>query len=211
MQLALMEMSIPPPCFKKSLAFRATIRAWSGWATLQRSVFIFHENAQTRRNLLSEDEVDHVDEHTVLQGLTGILNDGNNVRAAGSHVDKVTAGTMRELDGVDGSGRSNNVGNVGDGCSRGSTKVKGLGTGLDVDGLETTEDTSGKLGSEGVPDSVLGLGGVAVLVLGVLNRNALLVVDALAGGKVGGSQQVFLAATDNEDTLVSMGLLKHIT
>lgn len=159
-------------------------------------------------NLLSKDEVNHVDKHAVLERLTGILNDGNNVCAAGSHVDQVTAGTVGELDGVDSSGRSNNVGNVGDGCSRGGTKVQGLSTGLDVDGLETTQDTGSQLGSKRVPDTVLGLGGGAVLALSILDRNALLVVDALAGGKVGRGQQVFLAAANDEDALVSVGFLK---
>lgn len=33
MQLALMEMRRPPPCFRNSLALIPTILAWSGWAT----------------------------------------------------------------------------------------------------------------------------------------------------------------------------------
>lgn len=143
--------------------------------------------------------------------MTSILDDGHNVRAAGGHVDQVTAGTVGELDGVDGTGGSDDIGNVGDGSSRRSTKVKGLGARLDVDGLETTEDTGSQLGSEGVPDSVLGLGGRAVLGLCVLNRNALLVVDALARGKVGGCQEILLAAADDEDTTVTMGFLRDIT
>lgn len=116
---------------------------------------------------------------------------------------------MRELDSVDGAGRTDNVGDVGDGGTRGSTEVESLGAGLDVDGLETTENASSQLGSERVPDTVFGLGGSAILSLAVLDGNTLLVVDALAGGQVGGGKQIFLAATDNEDTLVPVGFLEE--
>lgn len=114
---------------------------------------------------------------------------------------------MRELDSVDGTGGTDNVGDVGDGGTRGGTEVEGLGAGLDVDGLETTENTSSQLGSERVPDTVFGLGGGAILSLAVLDGNTLLVVDALAGGQVGGGEQIFLATTDDKDTLVPVGFL----
>lgn len=158
-------------------------------------------------SLLGKDEVDHVDKHPVLQGLTSVLDDGDDICAAGGHVDQVTARTVRELNGVDSSGGSNDVGDVRDGGSRGGTEVQGLGAGLDVDGLETTQDTGSQLRSERVPDTVFGLGRGTVLALGILNRDTLLVVDGLAGGKVGRCQQIFLAAADDKDTLVSVGLL----
>lgn len=161
------------------------------------------------RDVLSEDEVDHVDQHAVLEGLSGVLDNGDDVGAARGHVDQVTAGTMRKLDRVHGAGRSDNVGNVGDGGTRGGTQVEGLGARLDVDRLQTTQDTGGQLRSERVPDTVFGLGGCAILAFGVLDRDALLVVDALAGGQVGSGEQVFLAAADDEDALVSVGFLEE--
>lgn len=161
-----------------------------------------------RRHILCKDEVDHVDEHPVLQGLSGILDDRNDVCAAGSHVDQVATRTVRELDSVNGSGRANNVGDMGDGGTGGSTKVEGLGAGLDVDGLETSQDTSSQLRSEGVPDTIFGLGGGTVLGLCVLDRNALLIVDALTRSEVSGGEQVFLAAANDKDTLVTVGFLK---
>lgn len=115
---------------------------------------------------------------------------------------------MREFDSIDGAGRTNNVGDVGDGGTRGSTEVEGFGARLDVNGLETTEDTSSQLGSERVPDTVLGLGGGAILSLAVLDGNTLLVVDALARGQVGGGEQILLAAANDEDTLVPVRFLK---
>lgn len=115
---------------------------------------------------------------------------------------------MGELHGVDGAGRTNNVGDVGDGGTGGSTEVESLGARLDVDGLETTEDTSSQLGSERVPDTVLGFGGGAILSLAVLDGNTLLVVDALARRQVGSGEQILLAAADDKDTLVPVGLLE---
>lgn len=69
-----------------------------------------------------------------------------------SHVDQITAGAVRELDGVDSASRPNDISDVGHRCARGSTKVQHLGARLHVDGLETTQDTGSKLTPEGVPD-----------------------------------------------------------
>lgn len=52
---------------------------------------------------------------------------------------------------------SNEVSDVGNGGARGSTKVEDLGARLHVDVLNTTDDTSSQLGSEGVPHSVFNL------------------------------------------------------
>lgn len=73
-----------------------------------------------------------------------------------------------------------------------------------MDGVETTEDTSSKLGTEGVPDTVLDL----LLLAGVVHggdADALLAVDALSGGQVARDEQVLLALGD-VDTLVPVGL-----
>lgn len=101
---------------------------------------------------IGEDDIDHGKEHAVSHGLTGILNDRDDVGAAGGHVDEITTGTVGELDSVDGAGRADNIGNVGDGGTGGSTKVEDLGTRLHIDGFKTTEDTGSKLGTERVPD-----------------------------------------------------------
>jgi len=82
----------------------------------------------------------------------------DNVGPLLGHVDQISSRSVGELDGVDGSLRSDNIGDVRDGGSRGGSEVEDLLSGGDVDLVETSEDTSGKLGSERVPDSVLGLG-----------------------------------------------------
>jgi len=94
---------------------------------------------------IGEDAVDHADEHTVLERVTGVLDDGDDVGTVGSHVDKITAGTVRELDGVNGTSGSDDISNVRNRSTRSSTEVKDLAAGLHVDILETTEDTSGNL------------------------------------------------------------------
>jgi hypothetical protein len=116
-----------------------------------------------------------------------------------------------ELDGEDLTGRADNIGDVGNGRAGGGTEVKNLRAGLHVDGLETAEDTGGKLGAERVPDAVLGLGSgrLAVLTLaGVLDNDTLLAVDGLAGAQVLGGEKILLSTAGDEDTLVTMGLLK---
>lgn len=161
---------------------------------------------------VGEDAVDHADEHAVLEGVTGVLDDGDNVGALGGHVDEISAGAVGELDGEDGTSRADNIGNVRHRSTRRSTQVKDLASRAHVDVLHTTEDTSSQLGTEGVPDTVLSLcrsGGLAVRLgtgAGGVDADALLAVDGLAGGQVLGDQQILLAASD-EDTGVPVGLL----
>lgn len=160
---------------------------------------------------IGEDAVDHADEHAVLEGVTGVLDNGDNVGAVSSHVDQVTAGTVRELDGVDGTGGTDDISDVRNGGTGGGTEVEDLGAGLHVDVLETTEDTGGNLRTEGVPDTVLdlcGSGSLAVFDNGCrrVDSNALLTIDGDTRGHALCAQHVLLAASD-KDTGVSVGLL----
>jgi hypothetical protein len=159
---------------------------------------------------IGKDNVDHGDDHAVTSGLTGVLNNGDNVGSLGSHGDEITTGSGRELDGVDVAGRSDNVGNVRDGSTRGTTEVEDTGTRLDVDLISTTSNGGAKLASERVPHAVLdlGSGGSAVVILDdFIDAYPLLSVDRLAGGCVAGSKTIFLTTTDNEDTGVTVRLL----
>lgn len=162
---------------------------------------------------VGEDAVDHADEHAVLERVTGVLNDGDNVGAVGGHVDKISAGTVGELDSEDGTSRTDDIGNVRDGSTRGSTEVEDLAAGLDVNVVHTTENTGGQLRTERVPDTVFGLGrggsiavGLGGASVGGIDTDALLAVDGLTGGQVLGDEEILLAASD-EHTGVSVGLL----
>lgn len=77
---------------------------------------------------------------------------------------------------------------------------------LNVDVVQTTQDTSGKLGTERVPDTVLDLRNDTVLVGRSVNGDTLLTIDSLAGGQVLGDKQIFLSTTSNEDTGVTVRL-----
>jgi hypothetical protein len=139
--------------------------------------------------------------------VTGILNNGDNVGAVSGHANQVTAGAVRELNGVDVTGRTDNISDVGNGGTAGTTQVENLGTRLHVDVVHTTEDTSSQLGTEGVPNTVLDLGDSAILSGGGLNRDTLLTVDGLTRGQVLGDKQILLTTAGNEDTGVTVGLL----
>lgn len=162
---------------------------------------------------VGENAVDHAHEHAVLERVTGVLNDGNNVGAVGGHVDKISAGTVGELDGEDGTSGTDDIGNVRDGSTRGSTEVEDLAAGLDVNVVHTTENTGSQLRTERVPDTVFGLGGCGSIAVGLvgasvggIDADALLAVDGLTGGQVLGDEEILLAASD-EHTGVSVGLL----
>lgn len=157
---------------------------------------------------IGKDAVNHANQHAVLERVTGILNDGDDVCAVGSHVDEITAGAVGELDSEDGTLGADNVSNVGHTGSGGGTEVKDLASRAHVDVVDTTEDTGSQLGAEGVPDTVLGAAGGFGTVdgsSGGTNADALLAVDALTGGQVLGNEEILLSAR-NEDTGVAMGL-----
>jgi hypothetical protein len=94
--------------------------------------------ARTHRVLLltiGKDDVDHADEHPVLCGVTGVLDDGNNVGPLLGHVDEITSTSVRELDGVYGSLGSDDIGNV---------RYRGTAEARECDRVENTSTTDSK-------------------------------------------------------------------
>lgn len=165
---------------------------------------------------IGKDDIDHANKHAVAEWVTGVIDNGDNVGTVGGHADQVTTGAVGELDGVDSSGRSDNISDVADGGTAGSAEIENLGTGLDEDIVETTKDTGSQLGTERIPHTVFDLGGsggiaIAVGSTGRLDGNALLAIDSFTGGQVLGDQEILLASTGNEDTGVTMGLLLEKT
>lgn len=159
---------------------------------------------------IGKDNIDHGDNHAVAGGLTGILDNGDNIGALRGHGNEVAARAGRELDSVDVTCRANEIGDVGNGGTRGTTNVENAGAWLHVDVVGTTSNGSAQLAAEGVPHAVLNLGGCrsTVVVLDrLVDRDALLAVDGLTGGQVAGSNTVFLTTADNKDTGVTMRLL----
>lgn len=155
---------------------------------------------------IGKNGVDHANEHSVLLGVSGILNDGDDVGSLLGHAYQVSARSVRKLDGVHSTGGAHDISNVRNRGTGGSTQVQDLGSGLDEQLVKTTEDTGSQLGSEGVPHSVLDLGGLSLGGGGGhVNRHSLLAVNALAGGQVLGDQEILLSS-GNENTAVSMGL-----
>jgi len=66
---------------------------------------------------IGEDDIAHRHEHSVLLGVTGILNNGDDVGALLGHVDKVATDTLGELHSVNGTLWTNKVGHVGHGSA----------------------------------------------------------------------------------------------
>jgi hypothetical protein len=59
--------------------------------------------------------------------------------------------------------RSDHIGDVRHGSTRGSTEVEDAGARLDPHVLNTTDDGSGELGAERIPHPVLNLGSIGLL------------------------------------------------
>jgi hypothetical protein len=152
-----------------------------------------------RLSNISENNIDHRDKHAVLVGVTSIFNDWDNVCSLLGHIDQITSRSVRELNGIDSTFGTNNVGNVRDGSTGGSTEIEDLLSRSNVDVINTTENTSGDLGTERIPDTVFNFGAISTF-----NGDALFAIDSFTGNQVLGDKQIFLAAS-NEDTFMSVG------
>ncbi len=158
-----------------------------------------NDTGLVRLRNIGEDDVNHVDLHAVGKGVARILDDGDDVGAALGHSREVTARAEGALDGIHHALGADKVRHVGDSGTGGSTDVEDLGAGLDVDVLKATNDGGTKLGTEGVPDTVLNLALVG------LDSDTLLAVDGGAGVHVAGRKSVVLA-TGKEDTVETVAL-----
>lgn len=94
---------------------------------------------------VGEDAVDHTDEHSVLVRVSGVFDNRNNIRSRLGDVQQVPAGTVRELDSVDESFGTDDVGNVGHSRSRSGSQVKNLLARGDVNFVDTAENSSSQL------------------------------------------------------------------
>jgi hypothetical protein len=149
---------------------------------------------------IGEDDVDHADEHAVLEGITGIINDRDDVSTALSHVDKITTRTERELNGVDHTLGTDKIRDVGDGSTGSTTEVKNLRTRANIDVLDTTDDGGSKLRTERVPNAIFNLA-----ILFSLDSNTLLTIDRNSRVHVTGDKGIILTL-GNENTFKTMTL-----
>lgn len=104
---------------------------------------------------IRENDIDHGHEHTVLLGVTGVLNDWDYVRSFLRHVHEVASRSLGEFNSVNTSFGTDQVRDVRDSGSGGASQVENLASGLHVNVADTVSDCSCELGSVEVPDTVL--------------------------------------------------------
>ena len=102
-----------------------------------------HDARLVRLRDVGEHAVDHAHEHPVLEGVAGVLDDGDDVRAALGHVEQIPAGTVREFHGVHVPLGTDDVGHVGDGRAGRGAEVQDLGAGFDPYVVDTPQDGGG--------------------------------------------------------------------
>mmetsp|Transcript_6554 Transcript_6554/g.14156 ORF Transcript_6554/g.14156 Transcript_6554/m.14156 type:complete len:86 (-) Transcript_6554:719-976(-) len=68
---------------------------------------------------IGKDTIDHWHEHPILEGMTGVFNNRDDVDARLGHIDKVAAWTMGELHGVYGAFGTDHVRDVRHRCAGG--------------------------------------------------------------------------------------------
>ena len=131
---------------------------------------------------ISKDNIDHRDKHTVLLRMTSIFDDRNNISSLLCHIDQITTGSVREFDSIHSTFRTNNISNMGNGSTRGSTEIKDLLARSNVNMVNTTKDGSSKLRSERIPYTVFNLCAIRSI-----NRDTLFTINRFTGNKVLGN------------------------
>ena len=89
---------------------------------------------------IREYHVHHRHQHAVLLWVTRVFDYGDHVRALFGHVHEVATGSLRELNGVNASFGTNEIGNVRDCGSRSTSEVEYLTSGLDVNVTNTSNN-----------------------------------------------------------------------
>jgi hypothetical protein len=111
---------------------------------------------------------------------------------------------MGELDSVHDTIGPNDIRAMAHTCSTRSAKVEYFLPRGDIYMVQSTQNTSSELRTEGIPYAVLSLDRNTVLTRRTLNGDAFLAIDGFARSNVFGDKQLLFAFRD-EDTKVSMG------
>mmetsp|Transcript_9287 Transcript_9287/g.27687 ORF Transcript_9287/g.27687 Transcript_9287/m.27687 type:complete len:235 (-) Transcript_9287:1818-2522(-) len=153
---------------------------------------------------VSKDAINHANQHAVFQRVSGILYNWNNVGSQLGNAQKIASGTMRELYGIHGSILSDNIRNVGDRSSSCSTNVKDFRAGFDPNIVNTAQNSSGDLRSEGIPYTVFCFhSGTTWFCRWCFNADSLFAIYSNTRRGVQCDQGIFLT-TGYENTLVAM-------
>ena len=71
-----------------------------------------HDSGLIRLRNICKNDIDHTNEHTITKGLSGVLNDWNNVGTVCGHVDEISARSVREFNRKDCACRTDDIRNV---------------------------------------------------------------------------------------------------
>lgn len=104
-----------------------------GSTVFQKVVSVQSDNSSLiRLSDICEDDIYHLDQHSVFLRVSSVLYNRNDVCSFLGHTDEISSGSVRELDGVDDSFGTYNVGNVGDGRTGGGSEVKNFCSWFDL-------------------------------------------------------------------------------
>ena len=71
-----------------------------------------NDSSLIRLRNICENDIDHGNKHAVAEGLSGVFDDWDNVRAVCSHIDEISSRPVREFNCEDGACRANNIRDV---------------------------------------------------------------------------------------------------
>lgn len=103
---------------------------------------------------IGEHRVDHADHHAVLVRMAGIFDDRDDV---GALLRQIATGPAAELDRIDETLGTDNVGHMRNGGAGRSAEIQHLGAGRHVDVVDAAQNGSSQLRAERIPHTVLDL------------------------------------------------------
>lgn len=147
---------------------------------------------------IRKNDINHTDQKSVFKWSSGITNNGDNIGSFFGHINKISTWSVGEFYCIDCSLWSNNIWDVWDCSTTCSTKIKNLGTWLDIDITDTTNDGGGDLTSVWVPDSVFNF-----FTIGNILTHSLFIVNTFSWSTIF-SEKGILWSLGNKYTLKSV-------
>lgn len=104
-----------------------------------------HDSGLVWLGNIGEDEVNHFDKESVIPRLSGVQDQWDDVGPLFGHVQQLSSTPRGELNGVENSGRSDDIGNVRTGGSGTCSQIQDLASWTESKFVETSNDSSGDL------------------------------------------------------------------
>mmetsp|Transcript_14903 Transcript_14903/g.19503 ORF Transcript_14903/g.19503 Transcript_14903/m.19503 type:complete len:322 (-) Transcript_14903:106-1071(-) len=153
---------------------------------------------------IRKDGVNHTNQHSVLQRVSSIFNNGDNVGTLFGHGQQIAPWAMTEFHSIHGTSGTDNIGYVTHTRTGSGTNVQYLAPRTNPNVINTTQNSGGNFRSKGIPHAIFNfLCNCFTSRRWYFDRNTLFPIDSKTRCTVERDQGIFLASS-NKNTFVTM-------